>query len=404
MQQIENDEKQVTPPDPQSQPLAPIPLAQEEDDDPEIIFLKAVAEIDTQPLPMKREPFTFGEVLEVCLLVSVLFLSLFGVIWQCITFPHTLVIVYAKATPANITTTLSMPTRTLAPVTITRNETSATSETGHQDATQATGTLAFYNGGATPQSVPSGSVFSGTDGVKVTTDHSITIPAANLPAIGSITVSAHAVLAGRHGNIAAFDINNALSTDLKVRNEAPFNKGRDARTYQAVASADLTTLTSTGNDKVTQAFLTAFPLQPGEEAIPTQCHSTTTANHQRGDEAQSVTLTISKTCSAIAYNRQQIEQLATAAFTRTKPGTNYHLIGSVQTTVQSVTPLSVTMSGKWVYTFTPNYQQSLAESIAGKTPAQARKLLLHTGIIAYASIPSTLPPEAMYIHFFVLVG
>ena len=152
------------------------------------------------------------------------------------------------------------------------------------------------------------------------------------------------------------------------------------------------------------AFQTAFTLRPGEQVQPTNCHTITTANHKVGDEAQSVTLTGVKTCSAVAYNSQQLESQATAAFTHTKPAANYHLVGSVQTTVQSVSPVFVTIRGKWAYTFSPDYEQLLAQQIAGDTPAQARKALLGTGIIAYASIPNTLPPAAMYINFLVLVA
>ena len=41
----------------------------EQDDDPDKIFLNAVAEIDTQPLKVKRERFTLGDVLEIMYLL-----------------------------------------------------------------------------------------------------------------------------------------------------------------------------------------------------------------------------------------------------------------------------------------------------------------------------------------------
>src|SRR5712692_1249165 len=407
MQTTQNEERelQVAPAGPESQAWQNVPLTQDdESDDPDQMFIRAVAEIDTQPLKIKSEPFTIGEVFEICLLVSVLCLSFMGIIWQCITYPHTLVVLYTKAKPASLTTTLDLPTRTVAPVTLTRFATIATTGTGHQDATAATGTLILYNGSSTPQYVPLGSVFTGNDGVKVTTDQSITIPAANLPAIGSLPVFAHALLPGSQGNIAAFDVNSALSPVLKVRNEAPFTNGRDARTFRAVAPQDLTAITKTANDTLTQAFTTAFSLRPGEAALPTHCHITATANHQPGDEATSVTVTTVKTCSAVAYNQEELTRAATAAFMRIKPAATYHLVGSVQTTLQSVSPLTVTIGGKWAYTFTPAYERLLARQIAGDTPAQARRVLLQTGVISYVSIPRTLPPEAMYINFFVLVG
>jgi hypothetical protein len=408
MRTTDHDEMQLqgTAADPQSQPLPNVPLTQdEESDDPDVIFIRAVVEIDTQPLPRRKrtETITITNVLQTVFCVSLIGIGLFGIVWQAITYPHTLVVLYTKAKPASITTMLDLRTRMLEPVTITRSTTTQTSGYGHQNAAQATGTLIFYNGSATPQYVPSGSMFTGKDGVKVTTEQSITVPAANLPAIGSLPVLASAMLSGSQGNIAAFDVDMVLSPVLKVRNEASFTNGRDARSYRAVAPQDLTTLTETVNKTVIQAFTMAFPLQQGEKAIPTQCHTTTSANHQIGQEAQNVTVITSKTCSAVTYNSQQLNRQATAAFTQTKSAATYHLVESVQTTLRSVAPLSVTISGKWVYTFSQDYQQYLAQEIAGDSPAKAKAYLLKTGVISYASIQSILPP-ATYINFLVLVG
>lgn len=405
MQQIEHEEEHLltTTVEPTRQSFSPLPPKQEEEsDDPGQIFVRAVAEIDTQPLPKQRTTaLTLSELLEVVLLVSVLCVSLGGVIWQCLTYPHTLVILTAKEYPASITTTLALPTRTLAPVTVTRSTTTPTTGHGHQDARAATGILMFYNGSATPQFVPAGSVFTGNDGVKVMTEQSISVPAANLPAIGSASVPASAMRAGSHGNIAAFDVDVALSSVVKVRNAAPFTNGRDTRDYPTVAPQDLQTLTSTLSTVVAQAFLTAFPLRRGEETIPTQCHTTATPDHPIGREARSVTLTVSKACSAVAYQRDELNREATAAFTHTKPATNYHLVGRLQTSIERVMPVSVTIRGTWVYAFSSDYEQLLAQQIAGDSPAQAHKVLLRTGVISQASIPATLP-ATMYIDFFVL--
>mgnify|MGYP001217602449 CR=1 FL=1 len=402
--QHEERELQGVPTNPESQKLQQIPLAQDdESDDPDQIFLRAVAEIDTQPLGKNSEPFTMGEVFEIVFLLGVLCVSYMGIVWQCITYPHTLVILYTKAIPASVTITLDVPTRTLSPVKIIRSATTATTGTGHQGARVATGTLVFYNGSSTPQYVPIGSVFTGGDGVKVTTDQSVTIPAANLPAIGKLPVFAHALYPGSQGNIAAFDINIALSNVLKVRNEAPFTNGRDARTCRAVAAQDITALTNTVNDALTHAVTTAFTLQPGEEAIPTNCHVSTSTTHQIGEEAQSVTLTASKTCSAVAYNQDELIKAATAAFMKTRPATTYHIVGGVQTRVTSVTPLTLALSGKWVYTFSQGYLEFLAQEIQGDSPAKARAYLLKAGVISYASVPNTLA-SADYINFLVLIG
>src|SRR5713101_6114157 len=175
MQEIEG---RPAPADPNSQPLIPIVQVDETDDDPDEIFLNAVAEIDTQPLVKKGKPIVihFIDIVQLFFCSSLILCGMAGMVWQAITYPHTLVILYTVEKPASITTTLDIPTRTLAPVTLTRSLTAPTTGTGHQDARAATGRLTFYNGSANPQYVPVGSVFTGNDGVKVTTEQSIMDP------------------------------------------------------------------------------------------------------------------------------------------------------------------------------------------------------------------------------------
>jgi hypothetical protein len=408
MQQTEHEDEQplVVLTDRHSHPLQPVALPQlDESDDPEQIFVRAVAEIDTQPLtlPKKQVNLFWQNVLEILVCLGMVG-SLIGLVYQVITYPHTLVILYAKEYPASITATLDVPTRTLAPVTVTYSHSTPTTGHGHQDARAASGILTFYNGNASQQTIARGTVITGSDGVQVRTDQAVTLPPANPPSFGQATLTATMLQTGSKGNIHAFDINGTVSGSVFVKNLSAFTGGRDGRDYKAAAQQDLTALTSTLTTTLTQAFTNAFPLRQGEQDIPTQCHTTTSANHQIGQEAQSVTLTASKTCLAVAYHQDELTRKATTAFTQTKPAANYHIAGSVQTTIQSVSPLTLTINGKWVYTFSQDYEQLLAQQIARDTPAQARKVLLRTGVISYASIPNTLPPEAMYINFVVLVG
>lgn len=400
MQTTEREAKE-TGTEPASQPLATAPHVRlDESDEPEQIFMRAVAEIDTQPLP-RAAGIKLSDVLQTLFCISLLGTGLIGIVWQAITYPHTLVLLYAREEPASITVHLNLPTRKLAPVTVTRSATAPTSGRGHQDARAASGFLTFYNGSADPQTIPAGTVFTGNDGVKVATDQTVIVPAANLPAIGQITVSSHATVAGRQGNIAALDLNVALSSDVKVRNEAPFASGRDAREYQAVAPRDVQTLTARLEQASIEAVVAAFPIRPGEAVVPLHCHGAATSNPLIWEEAQSVTVTTVKTCSAVAYNQDALMQQAARAFTQTRPAAHYHLLGSVETTLHSVSPLSVTLHGTWMYTFSPAFEQCLAQRIAGDTPAQAKAYLLSTGVISHVSIPNALPP-AIYIDFFVL--
>ena len=406
MQRIENQENDTKRRKPYHAPLPEDEhngsqvLTQKEAEE---IFAQAVAELDTQPLLKTGARVTIGDILELSFDLAVVLFFLLGSIYLAITYPHTLIILYTKAIPAHLTATLDVPTRAVAPVTLTRSATAPTTGTGHQDASAATGVVTFYNGLSIIQSVPSGTVFTGRDGERITTDQTANIPPNAPPEDGYVTVIAHALTLGMRGNIAAHDVALALSSSLTVKNLTPFTGGRNARTFRAVAAKDLQTLTVTLNETVAQAFLTAFPLQPGEAAIPTNCMTKATPTHYIGEEAQSVTLTIAKTCSAVAYHQSELTRAASAAFTQAQPGKPYHVVGSIETTVQQVSPLTVTITGKWAYTFTPAYEQLLAQHIQGDSPAKAQAYLLNTGVISYASIPNTLA-SADYINFLVLVG
>ncbi len=389
---------QHAPIDPQSEPVTP--LAETLDDDPEEIFLRAVAEIDTQPLPPQPE---------ICwplVIVALLFFFSFvgGSVIGLLTYPTVTIDVVPVTRSATLTTPLALTTRTLAPVTLTRAGTAPTTGHGHQDARPARGTLTLYNGLFTAQTVPVGTVFTGSDGVKVATEATVTIPAGNPPSYGQASVEAHALHIGSVGNIAAGDITTTVSSGVLVKN-GPFRGGRDARDFQAVAQPDLAHLTLALKITLNQQMPLAFVLRPGEAVQPTTCTFKSTPNHQVGDEAQTVTLQTIETCKGVAYNRDQLSQQATTLFMRqTAPGANYHLIGEVQTQLVSVTPVTVSCRGWWAYILSPDYEQFLAQQIAGDSPQQAQKYLLRTGFLTRATVPDKLPPDPAHIHFQVLIG
>lgn len=409
MQELEREQAEQALP--ASQPVTQAALGTQSapDDDPEEIFLNAVAEIDTQPLvPVKRTraatTLTLGDVLEMLYLVGWACFVLAGSIYLAATVPHTRVIVYARTYPAALTAPLDIPTRTLAPVTVTRSQTVPTTGHGYQEAKAATGLLTVYNGSFSPQRLPIGIVFTGSDGVKVATSAAVSVPAAQPPQFGQAQVLASAVTTGSNTNIAAGDINLALTGDLLVKNLTAFTGGRDARTFRAVASQDLQRVGSATLQQVQQALPQAFPLPAGEGASTSACSTHTTADHAVGAEATTLTVAVNSTCRGIAYRLDDLSRKATAAFMTTRPGAHYHLVGPVQATIQRAAPVTVSMQGRWTYTFSPDYQESLAEHIAGATPSQARHLLLHTGVITDASIPGKLPPDGSLIDFLVLVS
>ena len=385
--------------DPRSEPVTP--LADTQDDDPEEIFLRAVAEIDTQPLPAQQQ--------EVCwplvFLTLVFFFSfLGGSIIALLTYPTVTIAVVPVTKQVSLTTPLALPTRALAPVTLTRSLTATTTGKGHQDARSAAGVLTFYNGQATAQSIPGGTVLTGSDGVKVATDQAITIPPGTPPTYGQASVIAHALVPGSVGNIAAGDINTTIALAVFVKNSA-FAGGQNQRDYPAVSQYDQDQLTVRLRDALAQAIPQAFPLALGEQVFPTDCTFKVSPNHQIGAEATALTITAGETCTGIAYNSQQLTQRATALFTQqATPGTHYQLVGEVQVRVIGVSPLTVSCRGLWAYALPQDYEQFLAEKIAGDSPQQAQQYLLQTGFLTRATVPKKLPPDPAHIHFQVYIG
>ncbi|MGH2495090.1 MAG: baseplate J/gp47 family protein [Ktedonobacteraceae bacterium] len=392
--------------DPTSTPLSSVPVLQpadDRDDDPDEIFLTAIAQTDTQPLPTLPQSQGVCWPL-VCLTVLLLVSFAGGTAFALLTYPTVTIDVVPVSKSITWTTSLALPTRALAPVTLTKAETVPTTGTGHQDARAATGSLTLYNGLFTTQSIPTGTVFTGADGIKVATEAAVTIPAGNPPSYGQASVDAQALQAGSTGNIAAGDISTTVSSGVLVKN-GPFSGGRDARSFQAVAQADLDHVTSTLQNTLSQQFPPAFALRPGEAVQPTNCTFNATPNHRAGDEAQTVTVHATETCTGIAYNSEQMNQQATVLFRQqTAPGTNYQLMGKIQVQLVSMAPLIVLCHGLWVSILSPDYEQFLAQQIAGDSPQQARKYLLETGFLTRAMVPDKLPPDPAHIHFQMLIG
>jgi hypothetical protein len=386
-----------------SELLLPEATAQDRtwDDDPDDIFRSAVSEIETQPLlPQSQE--TPWSVVIVMLAFLVSFVG--GTIIALITYPTVTITVVPVMKRVTLTTPLSLATRALTPVTLTKSLTTDTTGKGHQDARSASGMLTFYNGQATVQTIPIGTVFTGADGIKVAIDQAVVIPPGTPPTYGQASVTAHALVPGSTGNIAVGDINTTVVLAVFVKNSA-FTGGQNQRGYRAVARRDQDYVSAQLRTMLAQELPQAFPLASGEQVFPTHCTFKIAPNHQVGTEASALTVTATETCTGIAYNSEQLSQRATALFTQqTAPGAQYQLLGEVQVQIVSAMPLTVSCRGLWVFTLSQDYEQFLAEQVAGHTPTQARKYLLQTGWLTRATVPEPLPPDPAHIHFQVLIG
>jgi hypothetical protein len=367
-------------------------------DDPEVIFRREYSKLDTIPLRQPQQIYW-----PMVWLVLVMFASfIVGAVIGIVTYPTVTVTIIPLSKHVTITTPFSLSVRQLQPVTLTKSGSSKTTGYGHQDAKSATGTLTIYNSLFTTQTIYAGTVFIGQDGVKVTTSDTVTIPANNPPFDGKALVSAYAIRPGSQGNIAAGDI-HLVAQGLLIENN-PFAGGRDERDFQTVAKADLDNLTTSLQKALSQQIPQAFTLPSNYSLYVTHCRFTSKPDHQVGEEAQTLTVKVVDTCNAVAYDQNELQQKATSTFTSTRPGANYQLIGNITSKVLSISPMRVQIMGTWVYLLPEDYEQFLAQQVAGETPAEAKKYLLSTGFILDATIPISLPKDPGHIHFEILIG
>jgi len=308
--------------------------------------------------------------------------------------------------------------RLLHPIILSQSQTIPTTGKGHQDATQATGTVTFYNASFSSQTINEGSVFIGSDGIQVQTDAIVSVPANNPPQDGAAQIEAHASTPGSQGNIQAPDINGVGSISFFVKNLTPFTNGQDARDFQTVAKTDVTNASSPLKTLLMQSTKGALQgqLQPGEELQTLPCSPIVAANHQPGDEATRITVTVSQTCSGVAYNSAELQvkaiQLLTSQAVRTL-GAGYSLLGENHVTVTQITTarptptLTFSTQGRFVYGLSTTSQDQIKRRIAGKTEQDALHLLATLPGIQRVSLQwnetMKLPKETTSIHLYILV-
>jgi len=150
----------------------------------------------------------------------------------------------------------------------------------------ANGSLTITNGGSLSQYIQGGFLLTSSGGVEVATDEAVTVPAGNGVSYGVATVGAHAVVAGRNGNIPAYSVDWTYGTDIFIKNLSAFYGGRDAYSVQYVTDQDKQTALASAKMQVETEQPLVLLLKP--------CTETTNV----GDIQVSVTLT----CQPITYH------------------------------------------------------------------------------------------------------
>jgi hypothetical protein len=308
----------------------------------------------------------------------------------------------------------------LSPITLSQSETVPATGHGHQDARTAAGTLTFYNGLATEQQVPAGTIITGQDGTAIVTEIPVTIPPANPPSLGESSVPAHATHTGVAGNIVADDINTTLSSGLYVKNLTAFTDGQDARDFLLVTQADRNHAATSLQARVSASMSAALQgqLLPGQVLHPLPCSPAITVDHAVGEEATTLTLTMSETCTAVAYDEQHLQTRATQVLTTQAAhtfGAGYMLAGNVQISVSKAVAsqtspqvlLTFTCAGTFAYTLTAQAQQHLKSLLAGRPRLTALRWLRQQSGIQTANISGVadnqlLPDDLSHIHLLIV--
>ncbi len=257
--------------------------------------------------------------------------------------------------------------------------------------------------------------------MQVITDQTASIPAANPPSLGVVTVSAHTLHAGSSGNIAAYDINQACcATAMKAVNTTPFRGGQDERDFRTVTTHDLNEAATSLKTTLAHSMQAALhsQVQSGEALVTPPCPPAVTADHHPGEEAVHLKVTVAETCSAVAYNSQDLKGKVTDLLTMhavQTVGTGYSLLGDVQVTVHLATGapphqpvfLSFVSQGTWVYALDPTSQEHIKTIIAGKPKQEAIKLLFSLPGIEQAAIQwdeqTKLPESLDALHLVIVV-
>jgi hypothetical protein len=256
---------------------------------------------------------------------------------------------------------------------------------------QATGTLTFFNGNGSAYTVAARTVFTDANGVQVANNSLVVIPAGS-PATGygQITVPATAITGGSMGNIRYHDFSlmQCCGSGSVFVTSSAFSGGQDPQHYTAVQQSDIDGASTPLKQPLTQsAQSTLNGMKHANEqfvAKPT-CTTKVVTDHNVGDRASSVTVTVSSTCAGEVYDQVGAQTIA-ANLLKNKAlqdlSSSYSLVGNIVTSITQTTTdrqgnlsLFVKAEGIWVYQFSDAQKTQLAKDIKGLKKKDAITLL-----------------------------
>jgi serine/threonine protein kinase len=266
--------------------------------------------------------------------------------------------------------------------------------TGHgmTSGTQAHGAITFYNGTGLAQTVPKGTILAVREGISIITDDTASMPPSpDLDHRATSTVPAHVLQPGSIGNLPAGALNQYCCDEVLAIQaiNGPFTGGQDPQPYTYIQRSDLDNVVNPLKAGLQQQAQQQLLQQAhsGERVVGPDCSTSTRSNHQVGDHATSVTVSLAVTCSGAAYNQQAALDMATALLRQEAardPGPAYALAGQASSTIVDASLsdpqsgrliITVKAQGRWTYQFNEAAKQRLRQLIAGKPKSVALQLL-----------------------------
>jgi hypothetical protein len=258
---------------------------------------------------------------------------------------------------------------------------------GTKPATEAQGNITFKSNVSRPINI-------GTNTKITIGDDLIAYPDASfiLKPHSTVTKSAHISSPGPNGNIAAGRIKDTCcSGHVSVYNNSAFTGGANATTYAAVSQSDYNNAVAAVRQmqaaETTSAMASIADQVHVNEKIAgsIQCTPHASYNHRVGDQASSITGSVSVTCVAKVYDQQGVATMATNLLKAKATSTtndSFLLTGTTTTTVKQAQLQSngsilllVEARSTATYQFDEAQQQSFAALVAGKSKQQALSIL-----------------------------
>jgi hypothetical protein len=217
----------------------------------------------------------------------------------------------------------------------------------------------------------------------------------------SLTVAAHAFVAGKAGNTAANTVTviDKPIPNVKVTNPQPFTGGNDVITNQVVQQADLDKVRLELTAKVSQDLDAALKAQAEGLNYLTDGQPTlaVTTDHKVGDQVAMFNMTIEATLSAVAFSPTQADTIMRNALDQKLPKKFQLTADPIQTVYQVQKPTAtgdVTIKGTGTGVIVPSVTAGdLKARIRGMRVDAARQELelLAPGTTVDISVKPSVP-------------